>query len=95
MANITVRNIPDDLFGKIKRLSAIEKRSVNNELLVIIERGTSLEMEETMKRAKRIPTSIQINLWKNLTRTWADRRSTEEILEDIYNARTTGREFKL
>ena len=95
MANITIRDIPDDVFGKIKRLSAIEKRSVNSELLVIIDRGTSLEVEETIKRVKRIPPSIQINLWKNLTRTWADKRSTEEILEDIYSARTAGREFKL
>lgn len=95
MANITIRNIPDDVFAKIKKLSTIEKRSVNSEVLVIIERGTNTELEETMKRAKHIPTSIQINLWMSLTRTWEDRRSTEEILEDIYDARTTGREFKL
>ena len=95
MANITIRNIPDDVFAKIKRLSAIEKRSMNSEVLVIIERGTNSAIEETMKRAKHIPASIQKNLWMNLTRTWEDRRSMEEILEDIYGARTTGREFKL
>ncbi len=95
MANITIRNIPDDVFAKIKRLSAIEKRSMNSEVLVIIERGTNSAIEETMKRAKHIPASIQKNLWMSLTRTWEDRRSMEEILEDIYGARTTGREFKL
>jgi len=95
MANITIRNIPDDVFAKIKRLSAIEKRSMNSEVLVIIERGTNSAIEETMKRAKHIPASIQKNLWMSLTRTWEDRRSMEEILEDIYGARTTGRELKL
>ncbi|MBA7566465.1 hypothetical protein ES708_08156 [subsurface metagenome] len=95
MENITIRNIPDDVFAKIKRLSAIEKRSMNSEVLVIIERGTNSAIEETMKRAKHIPASIQKNLWMSLTRTWEDRRSMEEILEDIYGARTTGREFKL
>lgn len=95
MANITIRNIPDDVFAKIKRLSAIEKRSMNSEVLVIIERGTNSAIEETMKRAKHIPASIQKNLWMSLTRTWEDRRSMEEILEDSYGARTTGREFKL
>ena len=58
MANITIRNIPDDVFAKIKRLSAIEKRSMNSEVLVIIERGTNSAIEETMKRAKHIPASI-------------------------------------
>ena len=95
MANITIRNIPDDVFGKIKRLSVIEKRSVNSELLVIIERGVSSEVEETLKRAKHLPASIQVNLWKNLSRTWVDIRSKEEIVEDIYLNRTTGREFQL
>ena len=31
MANITVRNIPDDLLNKLRILSKLEKRSLNNE----------------------------------------------------------------
>lgn len=95
MANITIRNIPDDVFGIIQRLSSIEKRSVNSELLVIIERGVHSEMEDTLNKAKHIPASIQANLWKNLSHTWVDKRSKEEIVEDIYGSRTTGREFQL
>ena len=52
MANITIRNIPDDVFEKIKKLSSVEKRSINNELLVIIERGTNSEAEDRMKKRK-------------------------------------------
>jgi hypothetical protein len=33
MANITVRNVPNDVFEMIRKLSTIEKRSVNSELL--------------------------------------------------------------
>ena len=95
MANITIRNIPDDVFSKIQRLSSIEKRSVNSELLVIIDKGTKSEMEETAKRQKRIPASIQVNLWKNLSSKWKDSRSADEIISDIYVTRTTGREFEL
>ena len=47
MANITIRNIPDDVFEKIRRLSSVERRSINNELLVIIERGIISEVEES------------------------------------------------
>ena len=95
MANITIRNIPDDVFEMIKRLSSVEKRSINNELLVIIERGTNSEAEDKMKKRKLIPKSIQINLWKNLSHKWEDSRTTEEIIADIYAARTMGREFRL
>ena len=95
MANITIRNIPDDVFEKIKRLSSVEKRSINNELLVIIERGTNSEVEGKMKERKLIPKSIQINLWKHLSHKWEDSRTTEQIIADIYAARTMGREFRL
>jgi plasmid stability protein len=95
MANVTIRNIPDDVFEKIKRLSSLEKRSINSEMLVIIERGTSSEVEESMKRQRFIPRSAQVNSWKTLSREWEDTRTTAEILEDIYSSRTAGREFQL
>lgn len=39
MANITIRNIPEDVFIKLKMLAEIDRRSLNNELLVAIEAG--------------------------------------------------------
>ncbi len=39
MANLTVRNIPDELLNKIRLLSIIEKRSVNSEILMVLEKG--------------------------------------------------------
>ena len=95
MANITIRNIPEEIFEKIKKLSFIEKRSLNNELLIIIEKGTYKEIDEINKIQKRIPTSIQINLWNNLSTTWKDTRATDDIIEDIYASRTMGRDIDL
>lgn len=95
MANITIRNIPDDIFSKIKKLSDIEKRSLNNQLLVIIEQGTAKMMEIKKKEIKYIPKSIQVNLWKSISKTWKDDRSTKEIIKDIYENRTIGREIEL
>ncbi|MFW6137914.1 MAG: FitA-like ribbon-helix-helix domain-containing protein [Spirochaetota bacterium] len=95
MANITVRNIPDEILEKIKKLSSIEKRSLNKELLVIIEKGTHWEITEMHTSKKTIPKSIQVHLWKNLSEKWDDERSTDEIIKDIYNGRTYGREISL
>ena len=95
MANITIRNIPDDVFSKIKKLSDIERRSLNNQLLIIIEQGTAKMMELKNKEKKNISKSIQINLWKNISGKWKDDRSTKEIINDIYENRNIGREIEL
>ena len=44
MPNLTVRNIPDDIYDKLKTLSILERRSMNNEILVVLEKGVSKEM---------------------------------------------------
>jgi len=95
MANITIRNIPEEIFEKIKKLSTIEKRSLNNEMLVIIEKGAQSEITEIRKSRKKIPRSIQVNLWENLSIAWEDERTTKEIIQDIYASRTYGREIDL
>lgn len=95
MANITIRNIPDDVFERIRRLSSVERRSLNSELLLIIERGAAKEMAEKMKTRKNLSKSMQTHLWKNLSGKWIDTRSTEEIIDDIRASRTPGREFHL
>ncbi len=95
MANITIRNIPEEIFEKIKKLSTIEKRSLNSEMLVIIEKGTRSEITEIGKSGKKIPRSIQVNLWKNLSASWEDDRTTEEIIRDIHGGRTYGRDVDL
>ena len=95
MANITIRNIPDGTLKRIKTLSSIEKRSPNSEILMILERGASNEFEEKLQTRTKISKETQIDIWKNLLGKWTDKRSTEEIIKDIYSHRTTGRDVKL
>ncbi len=95
MTNITIRNIPDDVFSIIKKLSTLERRSINNELLIIIEKGTASLMENKINENKIISKASQINLWRNLSGKWEDIRTSEEIINDIYDSRTLGREFDL
>ena len=39
MANITVKNIPNDLYENLKYFAAINRRSLNNEIIVCIEKA--------------------------------------------------------
>jgi plasmid stability protein len=95
MANITVRNIPDEIFENIKRLSTLERRSLNSEIVVLLEKGTHAEIENMQISRKRISRSLQVHLWRSLSTRWDDIRSTTEIKDDIYRSRTPGREVEL
>jgi len=39
MATMTIKNIPDDLYEELKRRAAANRRSINNEVIVLIERA--------------------------------------------------------
>ena len=96
MANITVRNIPEDIFSGIKQLSTLERRSINNELLVVLESGLAYETGNIHKTSKgTIPKELQLKIWDNLSGKWEDERSTEQIKKDIINSRTLGRNINL
>jgi len=95
MANITVRNIPDSVFEKLRLLSEIDRRSLNNELLVAIESGLKDLEQERSRSLARVNPQIQITLWKDLCGTWKDLKSKEEQIEELLEDRTLGREVSL
>ena len=93
MTNLTIRNIPDDVIKKIKTLSEIERRSINSEILFIIERG--LKKELLTKKNNIVSKEMQINIWEKLSGNWIDNRTTEKIIDDVYTGRTEGRKIEL
>lgn len=55
MATITVKNIPDDLYELLKRSAESNRRSINSEIIVCIERQVSSQrrdVEEILQRAR-------------------------------------------
>ncbi len=57
MATITVKNIPSELYEQLKRTAAANRRSINSEIIICIERsmrGRRLEPEELLERARRL-----------------------------------------
>ena len=93
MANLTIRNIPEDLLDKLRRLSKAEKRSLNSEVLVVLEK--CLEDYKPEKRYDFIPVEAQVEMWKKLAGEWDDHRTAEEIAKEIKETRTPGRRVDL
>jgi hypothetical protein len=93
--NTTIRNIPDVVFEKIKFFSGVDRRSLNNEFLIIIEKGVE-EMEKQAPQIRhKISMGTQVRLWRELCGQWKDRKSKSETIKDIYDARTLGRDVSL
>jgi plasmid stability protein len=95
MASITIRNIPDSVLSRVRTLSEVEKRSINSEFLILIEKALTTEIETRENFNIPISKENQIKMWENLSGTWEDERSTDEIISDIYSSRTKGREIEL
>ena len=95
MASITIRNIPDSILQRIKALSQVEKRSMNSELLLLIEKGLVEEIEKKNNGSNVLSSETQTKMWEELIGEWEDDRSAEEIIKDIYSHRTAGRRVEL
>ncbi len=95
MASITIRNIPDSVLSRVRTLSEVEKRSINSEFLILIEKALTIEIETRKSTNTPISKENQIKMWESLIGTWEDDRSAEEIISDIYSSRTKGREVEL
>lgn len=93
--NLTIRNISSEVMEKIRTLSKLAKRSVNNEILLILEKGVQEKIESMTVHDRILTKETQINIWKKLANNWEDDRSTSEIIEDIYKNRTLGRSIEL
>jgi len=95
MKNLTIRNISEDLLEKIKSLARTGRRSMNNEILIVLERGASMEFDQQILGKNPVSKNTQISIWEEIGGKWEDSRSTEEIIKDIVRKRSKGREVNL
>jgi len=93
--NLTIRNIPEEVINKIRTLSKVERRSLNSEILVVLEHGLNEKLGHMVYSRSNMTKELQVNIWRGLASKWEDDRSADEIIKDIYNRRTMGRDVEL
>jgi hypothetical protein len=74
----------------------MNRRSLNNELLIALENG----VKESQRRLEahpgaRVSRETQRAILDEVAGEWKDDRSTAEIIRDIYDSRTLGRDIAL
>ena len=68
MRNITIKNIPEDLYEKIKRNANANRRSLNQEIIVCIEKsvmGEEVAPEQLINNARRLRKKTASHYLKN------------------------------
>jgi hypothetical protein len=88
--SLTINKIPEDIINKIVALSKLEKRSLNKEIIVLLEKGIK---SHSILQGKMITKDVQIQIWKSIAGAWQDKRTTKEIIKDIYEQRSMGRDI--
>ncbi|KAA3656618.1 MAG: Arc family DNA-binding protein [Chloroflexi bacterium] len=76
MATVTIKNIPDDLYKKLKESAKANRRSINNEVILLIEQAFQTyrprpeELEAEARKLRELTahyhlTNEELDQWKN------------------------------
>ena len=87
MANLQIKSIDDDLYSEIKKLAAVERRSVSQQILFLTK-------EYLARRKQILATRTPAQVLLDLCGSWADDRSAREIATEIRKARRSSRKIK-
>jgi plasmid stability protein len=93
MVNLTIRNISEELMNKLRKRAALERRSINSEILILLEKSVFGYTPEKM--ADQAAVDAQAVLWQKLSGQWDDPRTAEEIASELFLTRTKGREVNM
>lgn len=95
MKSLTIRGIPKDLAKAVKDMAHDQRRSMNQQFLVVMEAGLKHLLERDPRPTTTpLPKEVRTRIWQSIAGKWEDSRSTQEIIEDIVTSRTLGREFE-
>ena len=57
MATVTVKNIPDELYERLKSVAEINRRSINSEIIMCIENAVisrRVDVDEALENARQL-----------------------------------------
>ena len=87
MANLQIKGIQDALYAEIKDMASAENRSVSQQILFLVK-----EYLARRKGFQALKTPAQVLL--ELSGSWEDEKSIEQIIDEIKVARKNSRKLK-
>ena len=86
MANLQIKNMDESLYEEIKRAASAENRSVSQQVLTLIR-----DYLAKRNQVSKLKSPAQVLL--ELSGTWEDKRSAEEIVRGIRKARRNSKKL--
>lgn len=86
MANLQIKGIDDELYEQIKSLAVSENRSVSQQILFLVK-------DYLAKSARLSRTRTPAGVLLELSGSWEDGRSSEEIAREIKSGRKNSRKL--
>ena len=97
MSALTIRELPEKTLRTLKTRASYNHRSLNGEILYLFDYIASFgeKFTFTISRPEDPSVTCRRDAVLALAGQWKDDRSDEDIIKDIENARTFGREVEL
>ena len=95
MPSLTIKDLPDPLWARLRQRAAADRRSLNREVIHLLERVLAEAPAAPGPIALAEQIEAQVRMWHALAGRWdADQEPVEEI-DALYAARTPGRSVDL
>ena len=94
MASLTIKNIPDRLLARLRERAAMERRSMNKEIIRLLDVALSAERAHPMEYRRGLA-ETQAAAWSRLGGRWASDTPIEDEVAAIYSARSGGRKVEM
>ena len=94
VASITIKNIPDRLLTRLRERAAMENRSMNREIIRLLDLSLSADRIDGLEHRRTVADS-QAEAWSRLGGRWISDVPIEDEIAGVYAARSAGREIEL
>ena len=95
MPSLTIKDIPDPLLTRLRQRAATDRRSLNREVLHLLDRALAEAPAAPVAVALAERVEAQARMWHALAGRWDSDRVPAEEIGDLYAARTAGRPVEL
>lgn len=89
MVSLTLRNIPQSLLERVRHFARGERRSLNSELLVLLEEGVVGRNDLQSRSNGELPViRVRTHLWNELCGGWQGGGSITSMIEEVLSFRS-------
>jgi plasmid stability protein len=92
MASLTIKNVPDQLLKWLREAAAEQRRSLNQQVILILELALAQAGDEAAERLQ-AEIKAQAAAWERLAGRWSD--VDDHQVDSMYESRSTGRPVRL